>query len=193
MSGLVPHCGLGSRGLEAGVGRSGPDLARHPHVPGPDWRRLMRARRRGLIGATGALTLLAGLVVGLPTASAAVSPSAAVVVNEVYGGGGNAGATYKRDFVELYNTTDAPVSLAGWSVQYASGSGTTWTADPIQGTIPAHSFWTVAEGAGTGGTVDTPDDESNNTGTLALSGTGGKVLLANVSTKVACGTTCSGD
>ena len=69
-----------------------------------------------------------GLVSGLLTgacalvwaATAAASPSG-VVVSQVYGGGGNSGATYTHDFVELYNAGSTDVSLAGWSVQYAIG------------------------------------------------------------------------
>ena len=61
----------------------------------------MRARRSSLVGGAGALALVAGLVVGRRLPQAAVSPSAPVVINEVYGGGGNAGATYRRDFIEL--------------------------------------------------------------------------------------------
>ncbi|HZI00153.1 MAG TPA: hypothetical protein VEX63_03330, partial [Flavisolibacter sp.] len=39
-----------------------------------------------------------------------------VVISQVYGGGGNAGATYTHDFVELFNPTTAPISLAGMSI-----------------------------------------------------------------------------
>ena len=46
-----------------------------------------------------------------------------VVISEVYGGGGNSGALWKSDFVELYNPTDSPVTLSGWSIQYASATG----------------------------------------------------------------------
>ena len=46
-----------------------------------------------------------------------------VVINEVYGGGGNSGSTYKADFVELYNPTNAAVDLTGWTVQYRSATG----------------------------------------------------------------------
>ncbi len=57
----------------------------------------------------------------------AAAPAAADVnISQVYGGGGNAGATYKNDFIELYNPGAAAVSLTGWSVQYASAAGTTW-------------------------------------------------------------------
>ena len=55
----------------------------------------------------------------------------------MYGGGGNTGAPYRRDFIELYNTTAAPISLAGWSVQYKSATGTTWATTALSGSIPA--------------------------------------------------------
>ena len=42
----------------------------------------------------------------------------------MYGGGGNTGATYKNDFIELFNRGGSVVSVAGWSVQYASTAGT---------------------------------------------------------------------
>ena len=50
----------------------------------------------------------------------AVSPN--IVISQVYGGGGNSGATYKQDFIELFNRGTSPASLAGWSLQYASAT-----------------------------------------------------------------------
>ena len=47
-----------------------------------------------------------------------------VVINEVYGGGGNAGSHYQADFVELYNPSASAVDLTGWTVQYRSATGT---------------------------------------------------------------------
>ncbi|MGH7486963.1 MAG: lamin tail domain-containing protein, partial [bacterium] len=41
-----------------------------------------------------------------------------VVISQVYGGGGNSGATYKNDFIELYNGGTDSVDLSGSSVQY---------------------------------------------------------------------------
>jgi hypothetical protein len=55
-------------------------------------------------------------------ASAAVV-STDLVISEVYGGGGNAGATYTHDFVELFNRGTVAVTLNGKSLQYASASG----------------------------------------------------------------------
>ena len=103
--------------------------------------------------------------------------SAQVVINEVYGGGGNAGSTYKNDFIELYNNGTAAVDLSGWSVQYASAAGTSWSVTALSGSIPAHGFYLVQELAGSGGTVDLP--APNATGTINMSGTAGKVILCN--------------
>ncbi|MGO4371737.1 lamin tail domain-containing protein, partial [Paenibacillus sp. MCAF20] len=45
-----------------------------------------------------------------------------VVISQVYGGGGNNGAEYKNDFIELYNPTDSPVTMTNWKVRYASAA-----------------------------------------------------------------------
>ena len=71
-----------------------------------------------IIGSIGVAALVAGTLLVAPAAQAAVGPDVAVVINEVYGGGGSAGAVRTNDFIELYNTTDDAVDLAGWSVQY---------------------------------------------------------------------------
>ena len=68
----------------------------------------------------GRVMALAACVVALPV----VASSAGVVISQVYGGGGNGGAPYRNDFVELYNAGSGSVSLAGWSVQYTSAAGT---------------------------------------------------------------------
>ncbi len=46
-----------------------------------------------------------------------------LVISEVYGGGGNAGATYTNDFVELHNPTSSAISSRRPSVQYRSATG----------------------------------------------------------------------
>ena len=61
------------------------------------------------------LVLLALLVLFVQPAAA--SGTTALVVSQVYGGGGNAGAPYANDYVELFNSGATPVSVAGWSVQ----------------------------------------------------------------------------
>lgn len=59
----------------------------------------------------------------IAAAAAAVSPN--VRISQVYGGGSNANAAYDVDFVELFNFSDYPVAIGGWSLQYGSATGTT--------------------------------------------------------------------
>ena len=66
-----------------------------------------------------------------------------LVISQVYGGGGNSGAPYTKDFIELFNPTDAAVGLAGASVQYASATGTSWQVTSLTGSIAAHHYYLV--------------------------------------------------
>jgi DNA/RNA endonuclease YhcR with UshA esterase domain len=111
-----------------------------------------------------------------------------VVISQVFGGGGNNGAPYKKDFIELYNPTDQTVSLEGWSVQYASATGNTWQVTSLSGSIAPYSFYLISEGSGTNG-IDLPAADAS--GSIAMSGTNGKVVLLNTTTP-ATGTTPAG-
>ena len=62
------------------------------------------------------------ILFALAAALAAADASADVVISQVYGGGGNSGATYKNDFIELFNNGSAAVSLNGYSLQYFAAS-----------------------------------------------------------------------
>ena len=114
-------------------------------------------------------------------------------IYEIYGGGGNSGATIKNDYVILYNPTASSVSLVGWGLQYASatgnfGSGTGNNSINIcnlGGTIPAGGYYLAKLAAGSGGTEIANFDVSGNfTGvspvfTMSMSATAGKVVLIN--------------
>src|SRR5688572_4085519 len=102
---------------------------------------------------------------------------AQVVINEVYGGGGNTGSLYKSDFIELYNTSSVPVSVEGWSVQYAATTGSNWSRTNLTGTIPANGYYLIKQSTGTVGTVDLPSPDV--TGTLTMAAGAGKVALVN--------------
>ncbi len=97
--------------------------------------------------------LVAALTVGLlPVVATAAETADHVVINQVYGGGGNSGAKYKNDFIELYNPTDQDVSLDGWSVQYASNKGSSFSGTTeLSGSIKAHGYYLIQEKAGSGG------------------------------------------
>ena len=73
-----------------------------------------------------------------------------VVISQVYGGGGNANATYRNDFVELYNRSTSPVNITGWSVQYAGDrrSGATGSQDDAGGHDRAGEYYLVALASG---------------------------------------------
>src|SRR5688572_8155080 len=49
--------------------------------------------------------------------------STSIVISQIYGGGSNASATYTHDYIELFNTSNVPVSISGWSLQYTSATG----------------------------------------------------------------------
>ncbi|MGH3738233.1 MAG: ExeM/NucH family extracellular endonuclease [Micromonosporaceae bacterium] len=141
--------------------------------------------RRGLSYA--AVTALAAplLAGALTTPAAAASPD--IVISQVYGGGGNSGATYTNDFVELYNRSASAVSVDGWSVQYASATGTGHFASNrtnLTGTVAAGGHYLVQLAAGSGGTTPLPTPDA--TGSTNMSGSSGKVIVARTTTGLAC-------
>jgi len=124
----------------------------------------------------------------------AISASAAVVISQVYGGGGNANAPFQNDFIELFNRTSSPVPVDGWSVQYASATGTGLFSSNVtllSGTIAPGHYYLIRE---SGGTVGAPLPASDASGTINLSATTGKVVLVSGTNGLACngGTTACG-
>jgi hypothetical protein len=104
-----------------------------------------------------------------------------VLISQVYGAGGNSGATRNSDYVELYNRSDATVSLAGWSVQYAGASGTTWSVGSLSGSIAPGKHHLVKLAGGSTGS-DLPAADSTPTTSINMSGSQGKVALRNTTT-----------
>jgi predicted extracellular nuclease len=138
-----------------------------------------------LSAAAGLAVAVAGLA-GLSPASANTA-GPGLVINEVYGGGGNSGATLKNDFVELRNTTTHTISLGGLSVQYRSATGTGPAVDPLPSVdVPAGDTYLVQEAAGTGGTVSLPNPD--HTGSIAVAATAGQIFLADTASQIDPGT-----
>jgi hypothetical protein len=112
-----------------------------------------------------------------------------VKISQVYGGGGNSGATYTNDFIEIYNQSAAPVDISLWSIQQASASFTgAWSVTPLcpaNGSCilqPGH-YYLVQEAQGAGGTTALP--AADITGALNLGAASGKVALVNNTTALA--------
>ena len=66
-----------------------------------------------------------------------------VTISQLYGGGGNAGATYSHDFVELYNPHNTTFDLTGWSLQYGAATGDTWQVQPLGGAIGPGEYYLI--------------------------------------------------
>lgn len=172
----------------------GPDFSGGPFAPGgasripngvdtdniADWT-LNDFDGEGLPGFVG--TPVPGEALNTPGAINALVPvveEGGVVISQIYGGGGNSGATYTHDFIELYNASFSSVSLAGWSVQYASATGLTWQVTALSGSIAPGGYYLIQQAAGAGGTTPLPTPDA--TGSIAMSATAGKVALVNVTT-----------
>ncbi|MGW0792377.1 endonuclease/exonuclease/phosphatase family protein [Streptomyces sp. NPDC002911] len=133
-------------------------------------------------------------VTALPAAFAA--PSSSAVISEVYGGGGNSGATLTRDYIELANVGRSSFGLSGLSVQYLPGSpsaGSLWQVSALSGTVAPGGRYLVAQATGTGGTVDLPAADA--TGTTPMSAASGTVALVSGTTPLTCRTAadCAAD
>ncbi len=112
-----------------------------------------------------------------------VPAGAQVVISQVYGGGGNAGAVYRNDFVELLNAGRDSVRLDGWSVQYAAAAGGTWQVTQLSGVVAPGYYYLVQEARGSGGTSDLPVPEA--VGLIAMAAMSGKVALVGGMTALA--------
>jgi uncharacterized protein (TIGR03437 family) len=116
----------------------------------------------------------------LPSPSPSPTPipgsSPRVVITQIFGGGGNAGAPFRNDFIEIFNAGNTTVDLTGWSVQYASGTATSWSVTALAPVIlsPGQYYLVQESSAGSNGVpLPAPDV----TGTIAMAAGSGKVAL----------------
>lgn len=120
-----------------------------------------------------------------------------IVINEIYGGGGNTGSTLKNDYIVLKNIGNTVVSLNGATIQYAPATAlfTQYHNLPSITLNPGQSYL-IQEATGGGGTVNLPNPDFIATTVLNFDGspnpsvgigiavTSGKIVLANNSTQV---------
>lgn len=125
------------------------------------------------------------LACGCLFATAATAGSQAMRISQVFGAGGNSGAVYNQDYVELFNMSGAPVDISGWSLQYGSATGSNTTGFGTctlctvvlpEGSVvqPCSYFLVVLATGASGAPLPVAGDAS---GLLNLSGTNGKVGL----------------
>ena len=109
-----------------------------------------------------------------------VSTGTNLVISQIYGGGGNASASYRNDFVEIFNSSPNAINVSTWSVQYASSAGTNWAAANLTGTIQPYRYYLVqlASNGAVGSLLPTADA----TGSPNISAAQGKVALVSSQT-----------
>ena len=136
---------------------------------------------RKLTALAAGLSLLGGGLVAATAAPALANPAGTgLVISEVYGGGGNSGATHTNDFIELYNPTGSAISVGGMSVQYRSATGTSAQVTALTGSVPAGRHYLVQQAAGSTPATDLPAPDA--TGNISMSGSNGVVLLVPTTT-----------
>ena len=115
----------------------------------------MTRKRRGLVAIILAFAIMvSNISITFATSFQTIEAATYVVISQIYGGGGNSGARYKNDFIELYNPTNQDIDLNGWQIQYASKTGSFGSNNTnLEGRIKAHSYYLIQQAAGNGGII----------------------------------------
>lgn len=129
-----------------------------------------------------------------PALATATGPK--VVISQVYGAGGNSGALFTHDYVELYNAGSAPATLSGMSLQYASATGTGAIGASgiatLYGTLnPGRYYLVKLLGGATGQPLPAHDAE----GSINAAAGAGKFALVSGTSALGCNTaaTCTAE
>src|SRR5687768_7937736 len=113
-----------------------------------------------------AVAALAAAIITLsPMPSAAQPVKYGVVISAMYAGGGNSGATYTHDYIEIFNASNAPVDITDWSVQYANPVSAHWQKTFLPEIILQPGQYLLArQDDGPNGTVAPPADAQGSVG-----------------------------
>jgi hypothetical protein len=104
-----------------------------------------------------------------------------LVISQAFGGGGITAGYPTNDFVELYNPTSSPVSLTGWSLQYALPLSSSWIVFSLSGSVPAHAYYLIVLGTNDA-SVGTALPAADFTGATNILSTNFKLALVNSTT-----------
>ncbi len=116
------------------------------------------------------------------TTASSVAQSPDLVIRQVYSGGGVAGATYKNDYVELFNRSHLAVSLGGKSLQYAPSEGA-FAANgnrlelPSVSLEPGQSFLVQLHGGANGAQLPAADLVAQGSDQIVLDKKSGKLAI----------------
>jgi predicted extracellular nuclease len=117
--------------------------------------------------------IIAILLLSIP--SFCVAQSNTLVISEVYGGGGNVNATYKSDYIQIFNLSPSPVNLEEYSIQVAEAGESKWAIINLSGVLQANHWYLLKGETGcTDGADLTLEDATAN---FNLNTTGGKIAL----------------
>jgi len=186
---LVSRTDVRSRQCYRGASRCG-GAAIH------DWGRGMTRSSAAAVAAAFRAVVGTGLVAAIVLIAGALPatalPSETIVISQVYGGGGNANATYTHDYVELFNRGTTTVPLAGWSVQYTSAAGTgnfggaTNLITPLSGSLEPGQYLLVQEATNAAVGAPLPAADVIDATPISMAAGAGKVALVNATTPLAC-------
>ncbi len=149
---------------------------------------MKRSTRRPVL----ALVLAMALAVLPASTHPTGAVSTTIVISQVYGGGGNSGAVYTHDFVELFNRGTTAVTLDGWSIQYASATGTSAFGStdaqitPLNGSLGPGQYLLVQERSMAAVGVPLPAPDITDETPINLASSAGKVALAATAEPLGC-------
>jgi hypothetical protein len=114
-------------------------------------------------------------------------------ISQVYGGGGNTGATYTHDFIEIFNSGSSAISLNGLSLQYASpmGTGNFGYASNSVTELPnvllqPGEYFLVQQASESSNGVALPTPDYIDSTPIQMGTAGGKVVLVTNATSLDC-------
>lgn len=128
--------------------------------------------------------------IGLLASLINLTAPAQVVIDQIYGGGGNSGSNLQNDYVQLFNRGSNLTSIEGWSIQYASANGSSWDRTILKGSLAPGQRLLIQEARGAGGGSSLPSPDV--AGGINFSASSGKVALVKDSLPLA-GQSPSGD
>jgi len=117
----------------------------------------------------------------LPTPTPSPDSPPQLVISQIFGGGGNSGAPLRNDFIEIFNNGSSAVNLAGWSVQYASATASSWSVTALSSvTLLPGQYYLIQESSGGSNGISLPAPDA--AGAIAMAAGSGKVALVRKST-----------